>query len=180
MSCYTTGSVTVTVASQVVVGSGTDMVSYGTVGDIFKLTDESVFYEIATISSATKLILNSKYQNGNYASDVTLSGMNFQLVTQYTPNFNFPEISSNDTNFAHIHTRSLRMIDSDMKNPKASSYFQCGSHQYIFFGAEITEAGVVSVGTNIDASLTGSLYMSTAGRLWVFDSDTTATSLKTN
>ena len=180
MSCYTTGSVSVTVASQVIIGTGTDFVTYGTVGDIFKLTDESVFYEVAAISTATYLTLNSKYQNSNYASDVTLSGMSFQVVTEYTPSKNYPEIGANDTNFHSIHTKSLRMIDSDMKNPKADSYFQCGSHQYIFFGTEVTEAAVVAAATSVDASVVGSLYMSTNGKLWTFDSDTTATTLSTN
>ena len=180
MSMYTTGSVTVTVASQVVIGVGTDFVTYGDAGDLFKITDESVFYEVAAISTATYLTLNSKYQNSNYASDVSLSGMSFQLVTEYTPNKNYPEMGSNDSNFAHIFSRAIRMVDSDLKNPKADSYFQMGSHQYLFFGTEITESNIVAAATSVDASVVGSMYLSTIGKAWIFDSDSTATTLKTN
>ena len=62
----------------------------------------------------------------------------------------------------------------------ANSYIQCGSHQYIFFGSQTAEANIVAAATAVDASVKGSLYMSTDGALWVFDGDDAATLVSTN
>jgi hypothetical protein len=55
-----------------------------------------------------------------------------------------------------------------------------GAHQYIFFGAKQLEASIVPLATKVDTSVKGSIYLSSgSGKLWVFDSDTTATSVST-
>lgn len=176
MSCYSTGTVTVVVGSTVVVGTdGTTWNTNVDAGDLFKLTDESSFYDIGSVSSATRLILTAGYTNANYPADTERAGMTYQIVTDYTPNKNYPEMGLNDTNFPHIFTKAIRMIDSDMPS---SSYFQCGAHQYIFFGSEVAEAAIVAAANAVDASVKGSIYMSSgSGTLWVFDSDTSAAQL---
>jgi len=63
MGAYNSGSVTVTVGAQAVVGSNTNFTTYASVGNIFKLTSENVTYDIAGITSATRLTLSSRYVN---------------------------------------------------------------------------------------------------------------------
>jgi hypothetical protein len=60
---------------------------------------------------------------------------------------------------------------------KATTYVQLGANQFILFGAYNTEATIVPTATNLTAtqSLKGSLYLSTAGTMWIFDADGTAT-----
>jgi len=60
---------------------------------------------------AASLNVLASYYWGN-----TLNGMSYQIITDYTPNYSFPEMSSNDFNFQHIFTKAVRMIDSKMYN----------------------------------------------------------------
>lgn len=48
----------------------------------------------------------------SYLSGDTQSAVSYQIVTDYTPNYNFPEITINDVNFQNIYTKALRDIDS--------------------------------------------------------------------
>ena len=57
----------------------------------------------------------------------------------------------------------------------SSGHVKLGDHQYILFGSANVEATIVAAATAVDASCKGSLYMSGAGTLWVFDADDTAT-----
>ena len=61
----------------------------------------------------------------------------------------------------------------------ANSYFKIGTKQYIFAGGLNSEASIVAVATAISASVKGSVYMSSAGTLWIFDTDTAATKATT-
>lgn len=61
---------------------------------------------------------------------------------------------------------------------KSTGYIQMGDHQYMFFGAETAEANVVAAATAVDASVKGSLYVSTGAAVWLFDADDTATRLQ--
>ena len=70
---------------------------------------------------------------------------------------------------------------------KCTSYIQLGAEQYIFFGAETTEASILAAATLLsmagdaaNATLIGSLYVGTDGYLWIFDANTTATKLTRN
>jgi len=203
MSTYNVGTVTVQVGSAIVRGSGTSFLANISSGNLFKLTSEAVFYDVASALSATRITLSTRYTNTSYyvnataesigttnvsttgysgtldhtpviqslvvinASDIrfvddgagvltgtntegthigtidydtgaftfdfaatynasynmlasytygsTLSGMQYQVVTDFTPNYSLPEISSNDTNFANLTTHALRMIDTQLK-----------------------------------------------------------------
>lgn len=64
-------------------------------------------------------------------------------------------------------------------NVYASSKMRIGSTQYLLVGALNTEASIVAVATAVTATPQGSLYISTAGKLWIFDGATTATSFAT-
>ena len=47
--------------------------------------------------------------------------MSYQIVTDYTPNYNFPEMSTVDLNFQHIFTKSIRMVDEKLYNASVNS-----------------------------------------------------------
>jgi hypothetical protein len=73
------------------------------------------------------------------------------------------------SNFASVSSSSV----------VASSYIKLGTKKYLFFGDETAEATIVALATAVDASVKGSLYLGD-GKLWVFDSDTTATPVTTD
>jgi len=116
MAMYTSGSVTIYVGSTAVVGNGTAFNTYVSTGDLFKLRSESAFYDVATVNSATRLTLSASYANSTYSTGATLAAMPYQVVTDFTPNYSFPEIGINDTNFQHIYTKAMRMVDSSLDN----------------------------------------------------------------
>jgi len=49
--------------------------------------------------------------NASYLSGDTRSGISYQIVRDYTPYYNIPEMSPNDTNFPYIYTKAMRIID---------------------------------------------------------------------
>ncbi len=121
MSAYKTGSVTVTVNSPTVIGADTEFDTYVSAGNLFRIRGEDPFYEIAAISSATRLSLTASYQDSDFSASDVLSGMPYQIVTDYTPNYSFPELGSNDINFQNIFTRAIREVDTELFNLEASS-----------------------------------------------------------
>lgn len=76
---------------------------------------------------------------------------------------------------ATIPTINTNSLTATIMAVAAANYIKLGAHQYILFGALDTEATIVSTATAIDSSVKGSVYMSTAGKLWVYDGDDTAT-----
>ena len=71
MSIYNTGSVRVKVGSQNVRGASTDFSTYVTVGDLFRLTSDSVYYDVAAVVNATNLTLSGRYANTNHETGRT-------------------------------------------------------------------------------------------------------------
>lgn len=66
MSVYNTGTAKLKSGSSIVKGTGTDFVSNVSVGDLFHVTSEGVFYDVASVDSATKLTLSSRYSNSTF------------------------------------------------------------------------------------------------------------------
>lgn len=208
MSVYSVNSVTIKPGSAKVIGNSTEFTTYIGQGDIFKISDESVFYDIASVNSATNLTLSSNYENSNYWGYVTnevvatglaatkmysgyidnvpilantvtinasyehftdngagtlsgdasppgsgtidynlgsfsitlgsnltatadfvasyqygttMSGMNYQILTSFTPHLSIPELSTSDTNSAYIITKAFRVIDSNFYKHKSKT-----------------------------------------------------------
>jgi len=116
----------------------------------------------------------------SYFSGDTLNGMTYQIVTDYTSNYDLPEMAESDIGFPKIFTKAVRLIDAAIYNAstntvKVSNYLRMGKNQYMMFGTGNLQASVVAVATNINASCRGSLYVSKKGNLWILNSDTTAT-----
>ena len=201
MAAYKEGTANLTCGKEQVTGVDTEWNTYVTAGQLFKLNDDSTFYEIAGVQSATRLTLTSKYFNTSYRTRVasehiattnvatrvysgtllytpilqntlsinasyevytddgagnlvgsptgsgtvnydtgawsitmnathnasvnmlasyyygnTLNNMSYQIITDYTPHYSFPEMSTNDFTFQNIYTKAIRMIDTKLYN----------------------------------------------------------------
>jgi len=113
MAQYRTGTVTVTNGSSAVVGLDTAFAGNVSPGDLFTLPGSGVFYEVATVTDDTNLLLTA-----NYAGP-TVAGLDFIISTGFTPNFSIPEISGGDLNWPDVLTRSLRRIDAVLGDHEA-------------------------------------------------------------
>jgi hypothetical protein len=51
----------------------------------------------------------------SYNRGIINQGLSYQAIVDFTPNFTFPEMSTNDVNFAHIYTKAVRLIDAEIK-----------------------------------------------------------------
>jgi len=52
----------------------------------------------------------------SYNRGVIGQGLPYQVISDFTPNYNIPEMSLNDINFPHIYTKAMRTIDSQLSN----------------------------------------------------------------
>jgi hypothetical protein len=66
MSVYNTGAVTVKVGSSEVIGNSTSFQANVQAGFYFRLTSSAVWYEVATINTATRLQLSTRYADTAY------------------------------------------------------------------------------------------------------------------
>lgn len=126
MSIYSQGSVNVTVGSSLVKGTGTQFSTYASQGYLFRLTGEKVYYEVAAIINATNLSLSANYANSEYGVGSPVTGMPYNIVTDYTTNYSFPEMTSTDAGITFIYTRAMRDIDTLMYNASAHT-IKCAS-----------------------------------------------------
>lgn len=111
MAVYSSGSCKVKIGSQEVVGENTQWNSYIDTGDLFKLTVESVHYSVAAVNTATNITLAASYANANYSSGASIPSSSYQIVKDFTSNYNVPEMSPTDRNFAHIYTKGVQLLD---------------------------------------------------------------------
>ena len=66
MAIYKNGSVDVVIGSSSVKGNSTAFTTYVSKSDLFKLNDDSVFYEVASIVNATNFTLSSRYADTSH------------------------------------------------------------------------------------------------------------------
>jgi len=116
----------------------------GTVG----YDDGAVSITLGTDLTATAAVVAS-YQSGD-----TLTGKQYQVITDYTPNFTYPEMGLNDINFPHIYTKFLRQLDADLYNASVQTVdasVVTASHLHIINNATInnldTKTTIASVVT---------------------------------
>lgn len=108
MSQYNTGSVNVTNGSASVVGVDTQW-DAGMVGGNFKVSGVAALYTVLAVNSATSLTLSTAYTGS------TDTNANYQIITDFTTNYNFPEIHAGDREWAYHLNEALRMIDAKIK-----------------------------------------------------------------
>jgi len=106
MSQYKTGTVSVTNGSAVVTGSGTAWLTYVHVGDSFKIKSENAVYSIASVDSDNQITLTTNYVG------VTASDLEYQIVVDFTPSLELPEIWAGDIDWPYHLTVGLRRIDT--------------------------------------------------------------------
>jgi len=71
MSVYASGSCNLRAGSSKIIGNNTDFLTRVSVGNLFKVTSENVFYTVAAINTATRMQLSSRYQNTSYETAKT-------------------------------------------------------------------------------------------------------------
>lgn len=81
-------------------------------GDLFHFKSENIYYTIASITDASKFKLTLQYAGAKMA------GLYFEYAVHrdFTPSYNFPELSQRDIDTADIFTRAVREIDSVVVN----------------------------------------------------------------
>jgi len=121
MAIYSAGSVDVTTSKIQVKGNNTDFSTYTSSGYVFRVVGDASYYEISSIVSATRLTLTASYLNSNYAASVLLSAKPYQIVIDYTTNYDLPEMSPTDTNLSYIYTKAMRDIDSNFYNASVNT-----------------------------------------------------------
>jgi hypothetical protein len=202
MSSYSSNSINVTTGSQTIKGNSTDFTNNVTAGNYLRVSNDSAWYEVASVVDATELTLTGRYANtsyqtlrssehlatantatriysgslsytptirnnvvinasiesftddgggnlvGNaspagtgtisyddgawsitlgtdltatvsvtasYYSGDTRNALEYQIIVDYTSNYEFPEMSEADVGFPHIFTKAMRLIDSRIK-----------------------------------------------------------------
>jgi len=66
MAIYNSGSVNIVIGSAGVKGNSTNFSIYVSQGNLFKLNDDNVFYEVADVVNATNLTLTTRYSDSDY------------------------------------------------------------------------------------------------------------------
>ncbi len=103
---YRTGTVKVMSGEAAVEGSGTLWAANVEAADLFKMRNESVIYQVGTVTDNTHISLSTLY-NGT-----TRSGEQYQITRDFTPNLTLPEVNPGDLDWPDNVTRSLRIIDA--------------------------------------------------------------------
>jgi hypothetical protein len=114
MSAYNSGSVTITLGDRTVVGNKTAFSINASANDLFKLNRDKVYSRIETINSATNLTLEASYCNTDFSATGTFVGMSYNIVTDYTTNYNLPEVTYGDSYISYTYTKAMREIDNDL------------------------------------------------------------------
>ena len=96
------------------------------------------------------LNLSASFNRGNQ-----VDGAGYQIVSDFTPNYQIPEMSTNDVNFSHIYTKAMRKIDQKILaasgNPTGSVV--TASHFLGQVSATFANAGIVNASIT-NASIT--------------------------
>src|SRR3990167_1788942 len=100
-----TVSIDIGVDAKIVTGStGALFLTYLHAGDLIQFQDDSVFYQIASITSNLILVLTADYYE-------TIVDKDFLGVTDFTPNSNLPKMNQGDLLGALIYNKALDILD---------------------------------------------------------------------
>lgn len=107
---YTTGTVAVTNGSAIVTGSGTLFLTNASIGDIFTIQDEGVWYQIASVDTDLQVTLTANY------AGTTDSGLGYAITSDFSPSRGYPLLNPRDVETASLVARAVQGIDTDMQN----------------------------------------------------------------
>jgi hypothetical protein len=149
MTQYKTGTVKVLSGEGTVEGTGTLWAANVEAVDLFKMKNESVIYQVSSITDNTHLELSTTY-NG-----VTRSGEQYQITRDFTPNLLLPEVNPGDIDWPNNVTRALRLIDAKIDQGVTSA------DTPKFKGLVLSGEFTVPVATN-STGVKGTLVMDTS------------------
>jgi len=108
MAQYSTGTVSTTQGSTTITGADTLWLTANLVaGDMIRIGAGTVYWEIASVVTETQILLLSPFSR-------TLSAVSYEILTDFTPNRDYPLLNQGDLHAADIISRALRMIDKDV------------------------------------------------------------------
>jgi len=146
MAAYNTGSVSVTVGSAHVIGNGTDFTANIGTGYCFKLRNYRTWYEVASVNTATHLVLTSRYSDNAYI--VSRNPENLASVvaasTEYSGTVSYYPVIQN----SFVINASLEKFSDNGGGVLTGDGSPAGSGTIDYD----TGAWTVSLGTNIDAT----------------------------
>jgi len=105
MSQYQTGTIITEQGTPKVSGESTEWLANVAIGDVFKVSGVNATYTVGLISTNTTLSLTSNY------AGVSVSGESYQIIRDFTDNYNIPEIWIGDKDWPYHLTQGLRIID---------------------------------------------------------------------
>jgi hypothetical protein len=108
MAQYRYGTVDVTSGSPIVVGHSTEWVANLSIGDLFAISGEGVWYEIESIQDNTHLTLTSNY------TGTTKTESAYGVQRDFTPNNNYPTPAYGDSDVASLIAKALLEIDAQL------------------------------------------------------------------
>jgi hypothetical protein len=110
MAQYTEGNVTLIQNSATVYGAGCDWLTASNVriGDLFKKQGQNAWYQVTSVNLATNINISPVYATASVA------GVEYLIARDFTPNYDWPEISDGDYDWQDVYTRAMRSIDSQI------------------------------------------------------------------
>ena len=112
MSQYQTGTVTTEQGTNKVSGESTKWLANVNIGDVFKVSGGNATYVVGLVSTDGTLSLTSDYVG------TSVSGESYQIVRDFTPNYDIPEIWVGDKDWPYHLTQGLRIIDQYLTGGK--------------------------------------------------------------
>jgi len=115
MSQYKTGTITLFSGQQCVSGEGTAFLTNVAVGNLLKRRSENAIYTVGAVTTDTTLDLTANYVGAS------VSGEEYQITTDFTDNYDVPEIWPGDKDWAYHLTYGLRIFDNELKTVEESA-----------------------------------------------------------
>ena len=143
---YKTGLVSVTNASQIVIGTAScDWRNQIEAGHVFKIDeDNEATYTLATVLSATRLQLASNYGGS------TGTGMSYMVCRSFTTNRGYWRPLQGDYDWAEIMSQeTIDKIDTDIQNLSASLNINASQMSEYLGGLEAANASLGALQTNM-------------------------------
>jgi len=106
MSQYTAGTVTTTITSNIVTGSGTLWLANVDVGDTIRIDTDAVYFTIASVDSNTQITLTANYT-------ATKADADYDITRDFSPNRDYPLPTQGTARFGDFMAEVVRQIDTD-------------------------------------------------------------------
>jgi hypothetical protein len=110
MAQYSVGNISLIQNSATVYGASMDWLTASNVkiGDLFKKQGENAWYQVTSVNLATNLNISPVY------AAASVAGVSYLIVRDFTPNYDWPEISGGDYDWQDAYTRAMRAIDNQV------------------------------------------------------------------